>query len=116
MADQDQDGSHIKGLVINFIHTNWPNLLKHNFVVEFITPIVKVRTYFGLLNIWLYGSVYFLPFCHVYFQVCLKWVALRLKKISWAVSLGNTRGAMSMLIIVGNKEQEGNLFLQHTRV
>ena len=42
MADQDQDGSHIKGLVINFIHHNWPNLLRHNFVEEFITPIVKV--------------------------------------------------------------------------
>ena len=43
MADQDQDGSHIKGLVINFIHHNWPNLLKHSFMEEFITPIVKVR-------------------------------------------------------------------------
>ena len=42
MADQDHDGSHIKGLVINFIHHNWPNLLKYNFVEEFITPIVKV--------------------------------------------------------------------------
>eukprot|EP00731_Ephydatia_muelleri_P019883 Em0012g708a len=42
MADQDQDGSHIKGLVINFIHTNWPHLLKRNFVEEFITPLVKV--------------------------------------------------------------------------
>uniref|UniRef100_A0A0N5ASB9 DNA topoisomerase 2 n=1 Tax=Syphacia muris TaxID=451379 RepID=A0A0N5ASB9_9BILA len=41
MADQDQDGSHIKGLVINFIHYNWPNLIKRNFVEEFITPIVK---------------------------------------------------------------------------
>ncbi|KAI1728634.1 DNA gyrase/topoisomerase IV, subunit A domain-containing protein [Ditylenchus destructor] len=41
MADQDQDGSHIKGLVINFIHHNWPNLIKKNFVEEFITPIVK---------------------------------------------------------------------------
>lgn len=42
MADQDQDGSHIKGLIINFIHCNWPRLLRHNFLEEFITPIVKV--------------------------------------------------------------------------
>ncbi|VDM37556.1 unnamed protein product [Toxocara canis] len=41
MADQDQDGSHIKGLVINFIHYNWPALIRRNFVEEFITPIVK---------------------------------------------------------------------------
>lgn len=32
MADQDQDGSHIKGLLINFIHHSWPNLMKKNFV------------------------------------------------------------------------------------
>lgn len=44
MTDQDQDGSHIKGLLINFMHHFWPNLLKHNIIEEFITPIVKVST------------------------------------------------------------------------
>jgi DNA topoisomerase-2 len=41
MADQDQDGSHIKGLVINFIHHNWPELVRIDFIREFITPLVK---------------------------------------------------------------------------
>lgn len=42
MADQDHDGSHIKGLVINFLHHFWPSLLKiPGFLKEFITPIVK---------------------------------------------------------------------------
>ena len=42
MTDQDHDGSHIKGLVINFFHHFWPELLKlPGFLLEFITPIVK---------------------------------------------------------------------------
>ncbi|WOK99049.1 DNA topoisomerase 2-like [Canna indica] len=42
MTDQDHDGSHIKGLLINFIHTFWPSLLKvPSFMVEFITPLLK---------------------------------------------------------------------------
>lgn len=42
MADQDHDGSHIKGLVINFVHHFWPSLLDvPGFLQQFITPIVK---------------------------------------------------------------------------
>ncbi|KAH3731657.1 DNA topoisomerase II [Pelomyxa schiedti] len=42
MADQDFDGSHIKGLIINFVHHFWPSLVKTpGFLQEFITPIVK---------------------------------------------------------------------------
>ncbi|KAF3917390.1 hypothetical protein ABW21_db0204435 [Orbilia brochopaga] len=43
MTDQDHDGSHIKGLLINFLDTQFPSLLKiDGFLLEFITPIVKV--------------------------------------------------------------------------
>jgi len=43
MADQDHDGSHIKGLLINLLHHWWPHLMQSgDFVREFVTPIVKV--------------------------------------------------------------------------
>jgi len=43
MADQDLDGLHIKGLIINFIQSLWPELLKEEFLFHFITPILKAR-------------------------------------------------------------------------
>ena len=42
MTDQDHDGSHIKGLLINLFHTLWPSLLELGFITSMITPIVKV--------------------------------------------------------------------------
>ena len=44
MTDQDHDGSHIKGLILNLFAVFWPSLLQlPGFLSEFITPIVKVR-------------------------------------------------------------------------
>lgn len=44
IADQDLDGSHIKGLIINFIERFWPALVVHmeySFIQTLPTPIVK---------------------------------------------------------------------------
>ena len=44
LVDQDVDGSHIKGLLINFLHFFWPSLLKiPNFIQCMATPIIKAH-------------------------------------------------------------------------
>nr|XP_027200401.1 DNA topoisomerase 2-like [Dermatophagoides pteronyssinus] len=55
MTDQDHDGSHIKGLIINLLQHFWPSLLKYpGFLKQFVTPIIKafakneVRSFFTL--------------------------------------------------------------------
>lgn len=53
MTDQDADGSHIKGLIINFIHSQWPALIRHHsFFQQFITPIVKAKKGNQTLNFY----------------------------------------------------------------
>ena len=42
LTDQDTDGSHIKGLLINFFHHLWPKLIERKgFITSLATPIVK---------------------------------------------------------------------------
>ena len=41
MTDQDHDGSHIKGLILNLMHSEWPELLAMNYINCMVTPIIK---------------------------------------------------------------------------
>lgn len=42
-TDSDVDGTHIKGLIINLFEVFWPELLKLDFIYEFVTPIIKIE-------------------------------------------------------------------------
>lgn len=42
-TDADADGSHIKGLLMNFFHHFWPSLLQQNFIYTLPTPIIKAK-------------------------------------------------------------------------
>jgi DNA topoisomerase II len=41
LTDADTDGSHITGLVFNFIYHFWPELIQMNFVSVMKTPLIK---------------------------------------------------------------------------
>ena len=44
LADQDEDGTHIKGLVFNMFHTLWPSLYKYEgFLNSMLTPVIKAK-------------------------------------------------------------------------
>ena len=43
LTDADDDGTHIKGLIMNMIHYWWPELMKFpGFLKSMVTPVVKV--------------------------------------------------------------------------
>ena len=41
MADQDADGSQIKGLLMNLFHTEWTELMHLGFICSLATPLLK---------------------------------------------------------------------------
>ena len=54
LTDADVDGSHIKGLIMNFLHTFWPSLLEIDpcFVYAMITPVIKATQRSNVLNFY----------------------------------------------------------------
>lgn len=54
LTDQDNDGYHIKGLLMNFIHTFWPSLLSNNldFIQSLATPLIKAKSKDNTLNFY----------------------------------------------------------------
>jgi len=42
MSDQDVDGFHIRGLLMNLFHTEWPSLMKLGFLCTLLTPLLKM--------------------------------------------------------------------------
>lgn len=44
LSDQDEDGTHIKGLVFNLFHSLWPSLYKNpGFLNSMLTPVIKAK-------------------------------------------------------------------------
>ena len=44
LTDQDEDGSHIKGLIFNLFETLWPSLYNYKgFLNTMLTPVIKIK-------------------------------------------------------------------------
>jgi DNA topoisomerase-2 len=56
MADQDHDGSHIKGLLMNLFHTEWPELMKMGFLCSLATPLLKASRRSEVLSFYSMGE------------------------------------------------------------
>jgi DNA topoisomerase-2 len=56
MADQDLDGSHIKGLLMNLFHAEWPELMRIGFICSLATPLLKATRRSEVLSFYSAGE------------------------------------------------------------
>lgn len=52
LTDSDVDGYHIKSLIINMIHSFWPELIELGFICSFATQIIKVTKSNQIINFY----------------------------------------------------------------
>ena len=81
MADQDHDGSHIKGLLMNLFHAEWPGLMHAGFLCTLLTPIIKATK--GAAT----HSFYSMPEFHAWKETNVGW------KIKYYKGLGTSTPA-----------------------
>ncbi|PAV84356.1 hypothetical protein WR25_20811 [Diploscapter pachys] len=52
LTDQDDDGCHIRALVLNVIYRFWPRLIQSGFVTSLHTPLIKAKLGSTVLNFY----------------------------------------------------------------
>ena len=111
LKDADTDGAEIMGLIINFFHYNYPELLQRKFLYEFITPMIKLyvpksKATFEFPhknNVILRGNTYIVPFYNEQEFKHFKYLHPAIEKFATKYTKG----------LAGNEEYEARHYFTH---